>query len=231
MDRCGRFAADDFQVRQAPREKPVRAVPAPPAPTEQYKHHRSRNPCMSKELTPAQQEEIKALLLARRNELQGQMQQNRENLCASHGRRRRHRPTQRGARGGPGPVRHRYRRPGAYRARPEALGRWQLWPLGDECGCAIPFERLKIEPQTQHCVACKSRWEQARAHHRATAPLISRGARMAHSRAAVGSIVSVAPGPHDTPTLRQQSYRHCEPRPPPCATSLYKHALPSTMAP
>lgn len=30
----------------------------------------------------------------------------------------------------------------------------------DECGCAIPFERLKIEPMTQHCVQCKSRWEQ-----------------------------------------------------------------------
>ena len=31
--------------------------------------------------------------------------------------------------------------------------------LCDECGCAIPFERLKIEPMTQHCVACKSAWE------------------------------------------------------------------------
>ena len=29
----------------------------------------------------------------------------------------------------------------------------------DECGCDIPFARLQIEPQTQHCVACKSRWE------------------------------------------------------------------------
>ena len=33
--------------------------------------------------------------------------------------------------------------------------------LCDECGCAIPFERLKIEPMTQHCVQCKSKWEQA----------------------------------------------------------------------
>ena len=32
--------------------------------------------------------------------------------------------------------------------------------LCDECGCHIPFERLKIEPMTQHCVACKSAWEQ-----------------------------------------------------------------------
>ena len=37
--------------------------------------------------------------------------------------------------------------------------------LCGECECHIPFERLKIEPMTQHCVACKSRWEQARAHH------------------------------------------------------------------
>ena len=30
-----------------------------------------------------------------------------------------------------------------------------------ECGCDIPYERLKIEPQTEHCVICKGRWEQA----------------------------------------------------------------------
>ncbi|MFI0545750.1 MAG: TraR/DksA family transcriptional regulator [Brachymonas sp.] len=27
------------------------------------------------------------------------------------------------------------------------------------CACEIPFARLQIEPQTQHCVACKSAWE------------------------------------------------------------------------
>jgi DnaK suppressor protein len=32
-----------------------------------------------------------------------------------------------------------------------------------ECGCDIPFERLKIEPQTEHCVTCKGRWEAAAA--------------------------------------------------------------------
>ena len=31
------------------------------------------------------------------------------------------------------------------------------------CGCAIPFERLKVEPMTQHCVKCKSELEQAAA--------------------------------------------------------------------
>jgi DnaK suppressor protein len=31
----------------------------------------------------------------------------------------------------------------------------------EECGCNIPFERLKIEAMTQHCVKCKSRWEKS----------------------------------------------------------------------
>jgi DnaK suppressor protein len=33
----------------------------------------------------------------------------------------------------------------------------------EECGCQIPFERLKIEPMTQHCVACKSQRERQQA--------------------------------------------------------------------
>ena len=32
----------------------------------------------------------------------------------------------------------------------------------DECGCAIPFERLEVEPMTRHCVQCKSGREQAK---------------------------------------------------------------------
>ena len=28
------------------------------------------------------------------------------------------------------------------------------------CGCAIAFERLRAEPMTEHCVPCKSSWEQ-----------------------------------------------------------------------
>ena len=31
------------------------------------------------------------------------------------------------------------------------------------CGCDIPFERLKIEPMTQHCVKCKSELEKEQA--------------------------------------------------------------------
>jgi DnaK suppressor protein len=123
---------------------------------------------MSKELTPAQHDEIKALLLARRNELQGQMQQNRENLSpptADEG----------------GMVQRNVAREvdqaltdidTADLARIErALEALADGSYGhcDECGCAISFERLKIEPQTQHCVACKSRWEksagQAGTHH------------------------------------------------------------------
>lgn len=28
-----------------------------------------------------------------------------------------------------------------------------------ECGCDIPYARLHIEPETQHCVPCKESWE------------------------------------------------------------------------
>ena len=117
---------------------------------------------MSKELTPAQHDEIKALLLARRNELH----------VALH-----HTPT---ADEG-GMVQRNVAREvdqaltdidTADLARIErALEALADGSYGhcDECGCAIPFERLKIEPQTQHCVACKSRWEksagQAGTHH------------------------------------------------------------------
>ena len=31
----------------------------------------------------------------------------------------------------------------------------------DACDCPIPYARLQVEPQTQHCVACKSEWEQS----------------------------------------------------------------------
>ena len=110
-------------------------------------------------LTPAQQKELRALLLARQQELQSQMLQNEENL----------QPPADDV--------------GAVLQRNEArevnqaltnidmadLARIDIalkalddgsYGLCDACGCAIPFERLQIEPQTQHCVACKSRWEQ-----------------------------------------------------------------------
>lgn len=46
----------------------------------------------------------------------------------------------------------------------EAIAHGGAYGQCDECGCTIAFERLRIEPQTQHCVACKSRWEEATGH-------------------------------------------------------------------
>ena len=110
-------------------------------------------------LTSAQQQELRTLLLARQDELQAQMVQNEKNLE---------------------PLADDV---GAVLQRNEArevnqaltnidmadLARIDIalkalddgsYGLCDACGCAIPFERLQIEPQTQHCVACKSRWEE-----------------------------------------------------------------------
>lgn len=43
-----------------------------------------------------------------------------------------------------------------------ALDRMAVGTYGlcDECGEDIGFARLQLEPQTSHCVNCKSRWEQ-----------------------------------------------------------------------
>lgn len=118
---------------------------------------------MENTLTTAQREELKALLLARRSDLQAQMQQNRENLTppsADEG----------------GVLQRNVAREvtqvvtdieAADLARiNRALEAMDDANYGqcDECGCNIAFERLKIEPQTQHCVACKSRWEEATGH-------------------------------------------------------------------
>ena len=121
---------------------------------------------MSTELTAAQRHELKALLLARRDELQAQMQQNRSNLA----------PAENTA----GSVSQDENARLANQTREvdtrlTALDADELarinralermadgsYGLCDECGCAIPFERLKAEPMTRHCVACKSRFEQA----------------------------------------------------------------------
>ena len=113
---------------------------------------------MTTTLTAPQREELKTLLLARRDDLNAQMRQNEENLTP---------PT-----ADEGAVLQR----NVAREVDQALTNIDaaditridraLEKMTDgsygfcgECGCAIPFERLKIEPQTQHCVACKSRWE------------------------------------------------------------------------
>jgi DnaK suppressor protein len=116
-------------------------------------------------LTAPQLKELKALLLARRDDLSQQMVSNRANLA----------PAQVTA----GSVSQDENARLANQTREvntvlTALDAQELARIDralelmeeggygecDECGCHIPFERLKIEPMTQHCVQCKSRWEQ-----------------------------------------------------------------------
>jgi len=119
---------------------------------------------MSQALTAPQLDELKQRLLARRQELHAQMAQNRANLA----------PAENTA----GSVSQDENARLANQTREvdtrlTALDADELaridraleamdagdYGLCDACGCAIPFERLKIEPMTQHCVACKSAWE------------------------------------------------------------------------
>ena len=121
---------------------------------------------MSHALTAAQRQELKNLLLARRDELQAQMTQNRANLA----------PVENTAgsvsQDESGRLANQTREVDAALTTLDAdeLARIKRalermaddsYGLCDECGCAIPFERLKAEPMTRHCVACKSRFEQA----------------------------------------------------------------------
>jgi DnaK suppressor protein len=113
---------------------------------------------MTQSLTPAQRDELKALLVLRRSALQGEMQQNRENLSPP--------TTDEG-----GMVQRNVAREvdqALTNIDADDLARIDraLKAMADgsygqcgECGCEIPFERLKVEPQTEHCVACKGRWE------------------------------------------------------------------------
>lgn len=115
---------------------------------------------MSQPLTPAQRDELKALLLQRKQALRLEMQQNQENLkppSADEG----------------GVVQRNVAREvdqtltdldandlARIDRALKAMADGSYGQCG-ECGCDIPFERLQIEPQTEHCVACKGRWEQA----------------------------------------------------------------------
>jgi DnaK suppressor protein len=115
-------------------------------------------------LTDAQRDEIKQLLLSRKAELNAQMQDNRANLAPSENTagsvsqdelaRLKNQTRE--------VVNALTAMDAAELARIErALEQMADGTYGfcDECGCTIPFERLKIEPMTQHCVACKSAWE------------------------------------------------------------------------
>lgn len=123
---------------------------------------------MSQALTTAQIDELKQLLLARRAELQAQMEQNRANLA----------PAEKTAASVSQDDNVRLANQmrevdsrlttfdQADLARTDlALARMADGSYGhcDACGDPIPFARLKAEPMTQHCVPCKSSWEQGQA--------------------------------------------------------------------
>ena len=118
---------------------------------------------MSQHLTRAQLDELQALLLKRKEELQQEMQQNRENLKP---------PTSDEG----GVVQRNVAREVDQTLTDldatdilridralKAMADGSYGQCG-ECGCDIPIERLKIEPQTEHCVTCKGRWEKASGH-------------------------------------------------------------------
>ena len=113
---------------------------------------------MTQTLTDPQRDELKALLLQRREELHQEMQQNRENFAP---------PT---ADEGGMVQRNVAREVDQTLTDLDAddLSRIDraLKAMADgsygvcgECDCSIPYERLKVEPQTEHCVVCKGRWE------------------------------------------------------------------------
>ncbi len=115
---------------------------------------------MTPTLTAAQRSELQALLLARRRSLGAQLQQNRDNMAppSDDDDDEEQRNVAREVDQALGDI------DAADLARiDQALKALEdgSYGLCAECGCAIPFERLRIEPQTQHCVACKSRWEKA----------------------------------------------------------------------
>lgn len=121
---------------------------------------------MNQKLTAAQLDELKALLLKRRDELQVEMQQNRENLAP---------PTSdEGGMVQANVAREVQQSLTDMDAADVSRIDRALKDMADgsygacgECGCAIPYERLKIEPQTEHCVNCKGRWEEASGHVKA----------------------------------------------------------------
>lgn len=123
---------------------------------------------MNPQLTTAQREELQALLLQRQRSIQAQMQQNHDNLAPHSADKDEDQGTlaQRNVAREVDQVLTDLDAADQVRIDHalEALENGSYGVCG-ECGCAIPFERLKIEPQTQHCVACKSRWEKTHPAH------------------------------------------------------------------
>lgn len=122
---------------------------------------------MTQALTAPQRDELKQLLLTRRKELQRQMTQNLDNLA----------PSDSGdsvSQDDDARLKNQTREvDGALTAMDadelaridRALEAMDEGSYGvcARCGCDIPFERLKVEPMTQHCVKCKGELEQAAA--------------------------------------------------------------------
>ena len=119
---------------------------------------------MSEALTPAQLKELKDLLLSRRKELQAAMDQNLANLAPAE-------LSGSVSQDESARLKNQTREVDSVLTTLDAQELSRIdraleameagdYGLCDECGCNIPFERLKIEPMTQHCVACKSAWEQ-----------------------------------------------------------------------
>ena len=120
---------------------------------------------MSQPLTAAQSQELHRLLLARRDDLQAQMAQNRANLAPAEDTAGSVSQDENGR------LTNQTREVDAALTSLDAeelariqraLERMAEGSYGQcvECGQPIAFERLKIEPMTLHCVACKSRREQ-----------------------------------------------------------------------
>ena len=119
---------------------------------------------MTKALTAPQRDELKQLLLARRKELQRQMTQNLDNLA----------PSDSGdsvSQDDDARLKNQTREvDGALTAMDaDELARIDraLEAMDDGeygvcvvCGKDIPFERLKVEPMTQHCIVDKAKLEQ-----------------------------------------------------------------------
>ena len=118
---------------------------------------------MSEALTAAQLKELKELLLSRRKELQAEMDQNLANLAPAE-------LSGSVSQDESARLKNQTREVDSVLTTLDAQELSRIdraleameagdYGLCDACGCAIPFERLKIEPMTQHCVACKSAWE------------------------------------------------------------------------
>lgn len=119
---------------------------------------------MSEALTAAQLKELKDMLLTRRKALKGEMAQNLANLAPAE-------LSGSVSQDESARLKNQTREVDAALTSLDAADLARIdraleamdegtYGLCDECGCHIPFERLKIEPMTQHCVDCKSKWEQ-----------------------------------------------------------------------